>query len=221
MHESVCPDSPLLSLPGAAKQQVQGTDLGLALWALSSWDLDVDCSGGYLTVPFLLCPSFVQSCFPRALSDYSPGSVVQAVGSCPTVASGELYQGQSFSPCSYSSSAVLSSRLEGIQYKSTSWHSKTCSMGTMPAAAFSGSSLSLMSFPLSLEACPVWQQVGGVPSGPDYFQPFAYHLLSQDKAIRPLFKQRYWCTGWDLRTFTRHSNEGGSRYGRRNCFLTW
>lgn len=28
-----------------------------------------------------------------------------------------------------------------------------------------------------------------VPSGPDYFQPFAYHLLSQGKTIRPLFKQ--------------------------------
>lgn len=63
-------------------------------------------------------------------------------------------------------------------------------------------------------------KVGGVPSGPDYFQPFGFHLLSQGKAIRPLFKHRYRCTGWDLRTFTRHSDEGGGRCGRRNCFLT-
>lgn len=46
----------------------------------------------------------------------------------------------------------------GIQYRSTSCHSKTCSVATLPAAAFSGSSLSLMSCPLSLETCPLWQQ---------------------------------------------------------------
>lgn len=33
--------------------------------------LVVDCPGGYLTVPFLLCPSFVQSCLPCALSDHT------------------------------------------------------------------------------------------------------------------------------------------------------
>lgn len=137
----------------------------------------------------LICTKLFPMCPVR-----SHRSGVQAVGSCPTVAAGELYQGQSFYPCSCSSSAVVSKGwrvwgdvpalmsegpavpsllgtagcgaepwncpffMQGIQYRSTSWHSKTCSVGTVPAAAFSGSSLSLMSFPLSLETCPVWQQ---------------------------------------------------------------
>lgn len=55
--------------------------LSSAVWALCPWDLDVDCSGGHLIVPFPLCSSFVQSCFWCALSSH-------------TVAAGELYRGQ-------------------------------------------------------------------------------------------------------------------------------
>lgn len=59
VHPSGCPISSLLSLPGAAKQQVQqGTALGLALWAVCSWDLDVDCPGGHLTVLYFSAPRF-------------------------------------------------------------------------------------------------------------------------------------------------------------------
>lgn len=244
LHLSVCLTSPLL--PGADKQQVQGTDLRLALWALCSWDMDVGCPGGHLTVLFLLCPSFVQSCFPCALSChtaldqgcrlwvptplwlqescikdkaltlvptalllwstagrrvcaavpaliwseallYLPSWALQGVGQCLGTAR----------------SSVL-----GIQYRNTSWHSKTCSVGTVPADAFLGSSLPLMSCPLSLEACPVWQQAN-VSKQVEFLQA---QIISSPLFIiycpraKPsdLCLNRYWCTGWDLRTFTRY-----------------
>lgn len=129
VHPSVCPISPLLALLGAAKQQVKGTNLWQALWALCSWNLDVDCPSGHLTVPFLLCPSVVQNCFPCALSGHTaldqgcrlwvptpqwlreqfPAPLQSlSFASTVTVAAGELYRGQSPNPCSYSSSAVVS-----------------------------------------------------------------------------------------------------------------
>lgn len=82
------------------------------------------------------------------------------------------------------------SSVQGIQYRSTSWHSKTCSVGSCLLRFFTVSHI-LPNVPGKMSSLATNRcfKAGRGTSGPDYFQLFAYHFLSQGKAIRPLFKQ--------------------------------